>query len=436
MTSKTSSLKQESLSYHQKTNWTPWLVCLSSALFFFYVILQLTVFSTINTALMYTFSINTSTLSKLSATYLYAASLFYLPAGLLFDRLSTRKVLITASLVCTIGTALIASTSYLPLAFVGRLLTGITNPFAFLGPIRLISRWIPYNRTALAVGLLVAIGMLGGIISQTPFALLIQVINWRTAMLINTFLGILITVVIIFFVKDSPQTVVTEKQTIDTKQLNFSQKLKQACLQRQNWLCASYAGLMNLPLVLIGALWGVLYLAQAKGFSVVSAGNLISFIFIGIMIGSPLIGAISDKIGSRKLPMFISACFAFLTAACIIYSSAPFIILALLFFLLGLLSGAQTMSYPLVLENNPHEIESISLAFVSFLVNVIAAASQNLSGWLINWKKDSRLVHGVMVYSKHDFKLALLVMLIGFLFCILISALVRESNNTKQESQK
>lgn len=431
MSSTTSTLNQKAVNYPQNRKWTPWVVCLSSALFFFYVILQLTVFNTINIDLMHAFEINTSTLSKLSATYLYTASLFYLPAGLLLDRISTRKVLITASLVCTIGTALIALTSYLPLAFIGRLLTGITNPFAFLGPIRLISRWLSYNQTALAVGLLVAIGMLGGIISQTPFALLIQVVNWRTAMLINVFMGILITLVIIFFVKDSPQTSVKEKPAVDTNQLTFFQKLKHACLQPQNWLCACYTGLMNLPLVLIGALWGVLYLTQAKGFSVVTAGNLISFIFIGIMIGSPLIGAISDRIGSRKLPMFISACLVFLTAACIIYSSAPFIILAILFFLLGLLSGAQTMSYPLVLENNPHKIESISLALVSFLVNIIAAISQNLSGWLINWKKDSTIIHGITIYSKHDFKLAFIVLLAGALLSILISTYIHEAKTKR-----
>lgn len=102
-----------------KDSFRSWLVFLPATFFFFYLVLQLAVFNSISTGLMHDFNMNATTLSKLSATYLYSCSVFFLPAGLLLDRFSTKNLLIIACLVCVIGVVLIASTSVLWVAFLG-----------------------------------------------------------------------------------------------------------------------------------------------------------------------------------------------------------------------------------------------------------------------------------------------------------------------------
>lgn len=406
---------------NQQSKYLPWLACFSAALFFFYVVFQLTVFNTISTELMRDFSIQAPTLSKLSASYLYMASLFFLPAGLLFDRFSTRKLLISACLLCTLGTGLIAVTSSLSLAFLGRILVGISNPFAFLGPIRLVSGWFSSKNPALMIGFVVTIGMSGGIVSQSPFALLIQMSNWRFAMLLNAGLGILISLLLIVFVKDKPKDNTTNKNSI-----KLLLAIKQSFSNIQNWLCGFYAGLINLPFIVFGSLWGKLYLTQEKGLSAITAANLSSLILIGLMFGPAVMGTISDKLGKTRLPMIISAVLIILTTICIIYASDNYYFLAALFLIFGLLSGAKALSYPLVIKYNPPEVESTSLGLVSFLVDVIGAFSQIIFGWFISWHWNGKIINGIPIYSSFNFKFAFVSLLISFGICLMISFFIKD----------
>jgi fucose permease len=83
-----------------------WLVVLSAALFFFYEFIQMNMIGSLAPYLMQTFAIDATRLGNLSAAYFYSTILFLLPAGQILDRFSTRKVILTALLICSIGTFL------------------------------------------------------------------------------------------------------------------------------------------------------------------------------------------------------------------------------------------------------------------------------------------------------------------------------------------
>lgn len=409
----------------------PWLVCFSAALFFFYLVLQLAVFNTIGGDLMRDFGIHATILSQLAATYFYTCSLFFLPTGLLFDRFSTKTLLVIAALLCVAGTALIAITPLLSMAFLGRILVGISNPFSFLGPMRLVARWFPKERAAFIVGLIFTMGMSGGIVAQSPFEFLMHFVGgWRNAMLINAAFGLLITFIMVIFIKDHPiKSFEKPIKKINQTRISFMHSIKLACGKKQNWLCSLYTGLMNLPVPTLGALWGNLYLVQSKGYSSIAAGNLVSFIFVGLILGSPLIGWVSDKLENRKLPMLVSAVCILLCAIAIIYLQTSFFALATLFFILGFFSGAQTISYPVVIESNSPAIESTALAFIAFVVNLIGAGSQIILGLLINLHWTGNLINGIPFYTANDFKFSLTLLPIGLILSLLASIWIRETFN-------
>lgn len=408
-----------------------WLVCLSAAIFFFYLVFQLAVFNTISADLMRDLGIHSSTLSQLASTYLYTCSIIFLPAGLMFDRFSTKTLLIIASLLCVEGTALIGITSSIAVAFLGRILVGISNPFSFLGPMRLVSRWFSQARAGLVIGLVVTIGMSGGIFAQSPFALLIHAVGgWRNAMLVNAACGLLITLSLLLFVKDKPENLIsTESETQNSK--GFLQGLKEAFIKKQNWLCGLYTGLIGTPVSVLGALWGNLYLVQSRGYSPIMAGSLSSLIFVGLIFGPLVFGWWSDKIGRRKLPITMGAIGVLFCILIIMYLNIPTYLLAMLLFLLGFLSGAQAINYPLVIESNPPEIESTSLGFISILVNLIGASSQLLLGWLISLHWNGALINGVPLYTTENFQFALAMLPIAFLLCIVLSMFMRETFNKR-----
>lgn len=422
-------MKNIKMSGKNKTdsNYRSWIVCFVASLFFFYEIVQLTVFNTISGDLMQRFALSTSELCRLSAYYLYACAIFLLPAGLLLDRFSTKKLLVIAAGLCALGVALISSTSIINIAILGRILTGIGNTIAFLGCMRLICRWFPANKIALAMGLSVTIAMTGGIVAQTPFALLINIIGWQPAMYINTAIGGIITLLIIFIVKDAPSPYIPAQSISSAPSISFWNSLRQSSSKVQNWLCGLYTGCLNLPIMMIGALWGNLYLMQGRGFSATQAGNITSLIFFGLILGAPLMGWLSDRLKSRRKPMLMSSYAIFLIILAIVYLHLPIIALSILFFILGILSGAQVLSYPVVSESNPPHLESTCLGLVAIIVNIGGAASQTLFGWLVNLRWNGLVENGIPIHTLSQYQFALIMLPLAFLMSMLAAALIHDT---------
>ncbi len=54
-------------------------------------------------------------------------------------------------------------------------------------------------------------------------------------------------------------------------------------------------------------MWGVLYLVQIRGLSRPDASLLTSMLFVGTIVGLPVIGWLSDRIKRRCMPMAFGA---------------------------------------------------------------------------------------------------------------------------------
>ncbi|WP_280522002.1 MFS transporter [Candidatus Coxiella mudrowiae] len=162
-------------------------------------------FNALSPNLMRSFYIGASCLGHLSENYFYANVIFLFPAGMLLNRVSTRKVIIlamAASVVCTFSFA--ASTSIWQ-ADPCRFVTGIVGSFCLLSNVRLASRWFEPRQMALVICLIVTLVMIGGMVAQTPFIFLTDALGWRMTLLIDASLGLIMLLLIVLLVKDFPR---------------------------------------------------------------------------------------------------------------------------------------------------------------------------------------------------------------------------------------
>ena len=137
--------------------------------------------------------------------YFYANALCLLPVGNLIDRYSTKKMLLMAVSVCTVGTFMFALGTEYKVVAAGRFLVGCGASFCFLSCIRIASRWFSPNKMAFVTGMVVTMAMLGGLLAQTPFAMLVHYLgSWRQALLVNAFLGVVIWFAVLLIVQDRP----------------------------------------------------------------------------------------------------------------------------------------------------------------------------------------------------------------------------------------
>ncbi len=414
-----------------KTERLGWLVTMTASLFFFYEFIQLNLFNAIDVQLMHDFRLNAPQLGQLASMYFYANALFLFPAGILLDRFSTKKLLLMAVSLCTIGTFVFAISSNYFFAAFGRFIVGFSASFCFLSCIRLASRWFPPSRMALVTGLVVTMAMLGGLVAQTPLTILSNIMGWRNAVLLDAALGILIALAIALIVQDRPPNS-QEHAHRDRAQLNtlgFWSCIKLVLLNPNNWLGGIYTSLMNLPVFLLGALWGIHYLTQTHNISHVQASIATTMFFVGVIFGSPAFGSFSDYIGRRVLPMILGAIISLGVMLVLMYMpNLSLNEIIGLFFLVGFTTSSQVLSYPVIAELNPISLTSTAVSVDSITIMVSGAIFEPFFGWIMELHSNHALSpDGVPLYTAQNFMNAMLIMPIAFFISIFIAWMIKES---------
>lgn len=412
-------------------NLMAWVVCLSAGLFFFYEFFQLNIFDVINQPLREDFHINATQLSWMSSAYLWADILFLLPAGIILDLFSTRTVILTALSVCVIGTLGFAVTDSFIIASFCHFLSGIGNAFCFLSCVVLVSHWFPPRKQALVIGLLVTMAFSGGMMAHTPFAYLYELLGWRKALLMDGAVGILLLVWIYGVVRDKPcdsphqRNKSVQKVSPEGYNKGKLKKILWKCLSnRQNWLAGCYTSFLNLPIMVLCALWGASYLQVVHHLSEMAASNIVSLIFMGSIIGCPLAGWLSDSQGRRK-PLMILGAIATCITVLPLFLDTTFspITLSILFFALGFFTSTQIISYPLVAESNSSEGTGAATAIASVIIMGGGGVGQVVFGWLMTHHAQATMT----TYSVADFQFAMWLFPITALGALVTVLMTRET---------
>lgn len=398
-----------------------WVVCLSAGLFFLYEFFQLNIFDVINQPLRDEFHIDAAQLSWMSSAYLWADILFLLPAGVILDRFSTRTVILNAMFVCIIGTVGFALTDSFLLASFCHFLSGIGNAFCFLSCVVLVSHWFPPRRQALVIGSLVTMAFVGGMMAHTPFAYLYELFGWRRALLIDGAVGAVLLLWIYWIVSDKPAD---SPAKIHTSQGQIMAGFMNALSNPQNWLAGFFTSFLNLPIMVLCALWGANYLQVVHHLSEMAASNVVSLIFMGSVIGCPLAGWLSDSQGRRKTLMIAGAVATLIT---VLPLFLPLVLsqltLSIIFFALGFFTSTQVISYPLIAESNPAENTGASTGIASVIIMGGAGVGQVLFGWLMAQHAEV----AVTTYSVADFQFAMWMFPITAIAALIAVLLTRET---------
>ncbi len=405
----------------QTSNLRAWIVCLSAALFFAYELVQLHMLNAISPMLMKDLNINATSFGYLCSTYLLADVLFLLPAGIILDKVSVRKVILSALFICITATVGFAFSKSFTIAALCHFLSGIGNAFCFLSCMMFVSRWFPPKKQAFVIGVVITIGMLGGVIAQSPFSFLASKLGWREAMLVDAAIGGFVFLVVLLFAKDAPAPLSIEKPAVSVSA--FFKDLKEALVSKVNVSCGIYTGLMNLPIMVIGAVYGSLFLSQIHKMSLTSASFIVSMICMGTIVGSALSGYLADRYQKRTELMALGAVFSLGVMLVIMFM--PFIsysVMAALFFSLGLFSSTQVLGYSIITESSPKHLTGTSMGVAAVLIMGLAAFAQPLTGKLIDFNWDKTMLSGAPLYSYSNYLLGFAIFPVGF-FISLATAL-------------
>lgn len=363
------------LSNYQLAGWLFWSL---GALFYAYEFFHRVAPGVLTTHLRESLALNDKQLGLIGAMYLYAYAAFQLPAGMLIDKYGAKKLLVIASLMVTVGSFGFALSRHIEFAYLSRFLIGAGSAFAFVGCLKIGAQWLGMRSFPLVVGLTNFCGTLGALSGGAPFSILIESTGWEPALIIISVLGLMITLLLMFILKDKVEVVPANQPTM-FKELLFIIRAK------QTWLISLFGACLVIPIAALPEMWGPEYLVVAYALSKTKAAAITHTIFVGTAIGGPLIGLIATRVQSLTTIMLPATLGALILLSVFIYiPDIQILYLYPLLFFYGILTANMLLAFSLIRQNFPEWAQGAAIGFVNMIVMLCGGLSQYGIGWLLD----------------------------------------------------
>ena len=307
------------------------------------------------------FGLSAAGVASMAGLFYYGYAPFSLVAGLAMDRFGPRRVVPLGAAVVGVGALMFASGNT-AVANIGRFLQGAGGVFALVGAFYIVSTSFSPSRAATLIGVTQMFGMAGGSAGQFVVGpVMASGVAWNTFWTFMGIAGVGIAVALVFLL---PSRDPAEVRTAGGGALG---SFRTVFSNPQSWLCGAVAGLLMIPTSIFDMVWGVRYLQEAHGIPYASAVLRSATVPFGWIIGCPLLGAISDRLGRRKPVVAGGALMLLGCLVWILYGPTNVLPPYVLGLATGIASGAAMLPYPIVKEANPPAVSGTATGVVNFL---------------------------------------------------------------------
>ncbi|GAN52861.1 MFS transporter [Tanticharoenia sakaeratensis] len=360
-----------------------------------------------------------SHLGLMIASYYIVYALMALAIGVLLDRYGAHTTMPVGIAVTAAGCLIFAQGS-VAAGIGGYIIQAVGAIGAFVGSSYVAARYLPARTLALFVGLTQCLGMAGAAFGSKPTRILIDPkgafhVPWQTVWLGFGVIGLVLAVAVWFIMpRDSGDSAghhghLTIGNLLKPFRIIFSNP--------QSWYAGIIGGLLFVPTT-IGALgWGASMLSRGEHTTMAFAASDVSMVPIGWVIGCPLLGWISDRIGRRKPVMLGGAVVLLAASLCALYVPVGVMPRYSVALVMGIASGAAMIPFSTMKEVNPPEVKGTAAGVMNFLVFGTTGILSPMVSTLMGGGAD----------TMESFHRAFLPLVIGIVVAICLCFVVRET---------
>ena len=334
-----------------------WVVFATILFTYLLIVSQRTAPGLISDQLMTEFSVTASTIGLLTSIQFLAYASLQIPIGILSDRFGPNVFLIVGTLLNGLGTLMYSAAPNESVLFLSRFLVGVGDATIWVNLVLILSIWFKVNEFVGLLGIAGMTGSLGFLVATVPFSAWISLTGWRapffTVGIILCLSAILLYLVLVLKPRKMDMNHFESKKSskkLVQKREKTLVMLSRIFSDRQAWaafLC--HFGAVGTYVGFIGS-WAVPYGMNVYDMTRSHASQLIMIGLFGAIIGAPLTGWISSRIGSIKRPYIIIHMIIFVSwIAFVLFSGKPpYYMLIILFLLIGYGNGASALTFAIV----------------------------------------------------------------------------------------
>jgi MFS family permease len=395
--------------------WTVWGL---GAVFYLIGFYQRVAPAVMTAELMQDFHLGAAALGHLSAFYFYTYVAMQIPTGVLADIWGPRRLLTAGAFVAATGSLIFALAPAFLWAGLGRMLIGGSVAVAYVGLLKVASRWFPPRRFAMVAGLALFFGVIGAVFAGVPLRMMVDAFGWRPVMLVSAVFTYGVCVAVWLVVRDDPGDkgyACPADAVCDQPQIAREGALAgiaQVLRYRNTWLLFVVPGGMVGSVLAFGGLWGVPFLTTHYRMSVNQAAAITSSLMIAWAVGGPVLGGLSDRIGRRK-PLYAAGCgvHALCWGIVLFVPDLPVFVLVLLILMAGFATGAMIITFAYVKESVPIRLAGTVSGVCNMGVMLGPTLLQPAMGWMLDRHWQGQLLNGVRIYSLTAYRWAFALMM-------------------------
>jgi sugar phosphate permease len=261
----------------------------------------------------------------------------------------------------------------------------------FVPTMKVLAEWFRVREFATMTGVLMAMGGIGSLSAATPLALLSTRIGWRFSFVVVGVMTLLLAILVWLFVRDRPADLgwpsPSEPEGPSAPSVGLLEGMKKVLAYPRFWPIAIWFFFDCAVFFSFGGLWGGPYLMQVYGLTKAQAGQILSMIAIGMIVGSPLLSFLSNRIFQGRKPVLVLSGFVLLclTALLAFYTEKlPVAGLYMVCLGLGIFSSAVVViGFTTTKELFPVQMAGTSTGLVNLFPFAGGAVFQPLLGYVL-----------------------------------------------------
>ncbi|MFZ0135397.1 MAG: MFS transporter [Desulfobacterales bacterium] len=416
-------------------SWLSWSIWGLGALLYLFGFYQRVAPAVMTAELMHDFNLGAAALGHLSAVYFYSYVAMQVPTGILVDTWGAHRLLTLGAGVAGAGSLIFAMAPTGFWAGAGRLLIGGSVAVAWVGMLKLANHWFAPRRFAFVSGVALLCGVVGAVAAGVPLRMAVDSLGWRPVMLSSSILAFVVCAGIWWIVRDDP----SQKGYRSYAPANAPHRGRAAVgilagigevLRYPNtWLLFVIPGGIVGCVLTFSGLWGVPFLVTHHHLSETGAAGITSMLLVAWALGSPVFGALSDRIGRRKLPYLLGCAVAAVGWGLILLAAPqPLPWLVFLTLVTGFASGCMIISFAYAKESVPPDLTGTVSGLINMGVIMGPTLLQPAVGVVLDRRWNGQVVNGARVYDLPAFRGGFSLMFGWIVLAFILLFFTRETN--------
>lgn len=348
-------------------------------------------------------------LGLIGSALFYTYAIGKLTNGFLADHANMKKFLAAGfvlSALCNIGMG------FSTLLWLSVLLWGLNGWFQSLGApggVVAMTGWFSNRERGRYYGIWSTAHSIGEGLTFLVVGTIVAVLGWRWGFWIPGVIGVATAALVYLLVQDRPRTLglptvadwrndhyapsSTHDLSVFATQLSI---LKIPAI----WVLALSSAMIYVTRYAINS-WGVLYMQEARGYSLPMAGTLLMISTLAGMVGAVTYGFISDKLfAARRPPANLLFAVLELTGLVLIFfgpANTGVLIVGMILFGVGLTGLVTALGGLFAVDICPKRVAGAAMGLIGIFSYIGAAVQENISGQLI--ERGMTVVNGVRTYD-------------------------------------